>query len=295
VTERLAGEFMVVCPDLRGYGESPKSGSDFSKRTMGADVLALMHQLGYERFAVAGHDRGALVGQRLALEHPEAVSHLAVLDNVPVLDMWESIGADAAVGAYHLFFLAQPSDLPERLLAGSPEAFVDSFLDGWTTVGGTISDEARAAYHRTFSCPEDIRAVCEDYRAGATVDLEHDRADGEAGRRIAAPLLVLWQEPGGAAPPFDPLAIWRGWADDVTGRGLDCGHFLPEERPDEVAAALRELLARPAADAPEAQTPANPARSRQVSSGASSGAKWPAPGTIPCSTWATPAARKPAT
>lgn len=285
---------MVVCPDLRGYGESPKSGSDFSKRAMAADVLALMHQLGYERFAVAGHDRGALVGQRLALEHPEAVSHLAVLDNVPVLDMWESIGADAAVGAYHLFFLAQPSDLPEHLLAGSPEAFVDSFLDGWTTVGGAISDEARAAYHRAFSCPEDIRAVCEDYRAGATVDLEHDRADREAGRRLAAPLLVLWQEPGGAAPPFDPLAIWRGWRTTSRGAGSTAGTSCPRNGPTR----WRPRCASCSPDqpqTPEAQTPANPARSRQVSSGASSGAKWPAPGTIPCSTWATPAARKPAT
>ncbi len=266
MAERLAGEFMVVCPDLRGYGESPKSGSDFSKRAMAADVLALMHQLGYERFAVAGHDRGALVGQRLALEHPEAVSHLAVLDNVPVLDMWGSIGADAAVGAYHLFFLAQPSDLPE----------------------------ARAAYHRAFSCPEDIRAVCEDYRAGATVDLEHDRADREAGRRLAAPLLVLWQEPGGAAPPFDPLAIWRGWRTTSRGAGSTAGTSCPRNGPTR----WRPRCASCSPDqpqTPEAQTPANPARSRQVSSGASSGAKWPAPGTIPCSTWATPAARKPAT
>jgi haloacetate dehalogenase len=172
------------------------------------------------------------------------VSHLAVLDIVPVLEMWESIDADAAVGAYHLFFLAQPGDLPERLLAGDPAAFVNSFLDGWTTVSGAISDTARAAYERAFARPETIHAVCEDYRAGATVDLDHDRADREAGRRITAPTLVLWQAPGGAPPPFDPLAIWRRWADNVEGHGLDCGHFVPEERPEEVAAALRELLKR---------------------------------------------------
>jgi len=209
---------------------------------MARDVLGLMRGLGFDRFAVAGHDRGGLVAQRLALEHPEAVSHLAILDIAPVLDMWESVGADAAVGAYHLFFLAQPPDLPERLLAGAPEAFVDSFLDGWCAVDGAIPDAARAAYYRAFARPEGIRSVCEDYRAGATVDLEHDRGDREAGRRIAAPVLVLWQEPGGTPAPFDPLATWRRWADGVTGHGLDAGHFLPEERPDEVAAALRELV-----------------------------------------------------
>jgi pimeloyl-ACP methyl ester carboxylesterase len=246
VVERFQSDFTLVRPDLRGYGDSPKPEGDDSKRTMAADVLALMRRLGHERFAVAGHDRGVLVGQRLALEHPGSVSHLAVLDNVPVLEMWESIAADAALGAYHLFFLAQPPDLPERLLAGDPAAFVDSFLDGWTAVEGAISEAARRSYQRAFARPETIRAVCDDYRAGATVDLEHDRADRAAGRRIAAPVLALWQEPGGAAPPFDPLAIWRRWADDVQGHGLDCGHFLPEERPDEVAQALRDLTSRQA-------------------------------------------------
>lgn len=242
MTERLRSQFTVVRPDLPGYGDSAVVGSDFSKRAMAGHVLALMRDLGHERFAVAGHDRGGLVAQRLALEHPDAVSHLAILDIVPVLDMWESVGADAALGAYHLFLLAQPPDLPERLLAGAPEAFLDSFLDGWCAVTGAISSAARAAYHRAFARPEGIRGVCEDYRAGASVDLEHDRADREAGRRIAVPVHILWQEPGGTPPPFDPLAIWRRWADEVTGHGLDAGHFLPEERPDDVAAALRELV-----------------------------------------------------
>lgn len=244
VSERLRSEFTVVRPDLPGYGDSVSGASDFSKRAMATDVLALMRDLDHERFAVAGHDRGGLVAQRLAVEHPAAVSHLAILDIVPVLDMWESVGADAALGAYHLFFLAQPPDLPERLLAGAPETFVDSFLDGWSANDGAIPAAARAAYHHAFARPEGIRGVCEDYRAGATVDLEHDRADRGARRRITAPLHVLWQEPGGTPPPFDPLAIWRRWADDVTGHGLDAGHFLPEERPDEVATALRELIHR---------------------------------------------------
>lgn len=168
VAERLRADFTVVRPDLPGYGDSATAISDFSKRAMARDVLALMRGLGHERFVVAGHDRGGLVAQRLALEHPEAVSHLGVLDIVPVLDMWESVGADAAVGAYHLFFLAQPPDLPERLLAGAPAAFVDSFLDGWCAVDGAIPSTARAPYHRAFSRPEGIHSVCEDYRAGAT-------------------------------------------------------------------------------------------------------------------------------
>jgi len=244
VAERLAPTHTVVRPDLRGYGESPLSASDFSKRAMAADVVALAGRLGYEQFAVVGHDRGGLVGQRLALDHPDAVTHLAVLDIVPVLDLWESINADFALAAWHLFFLAQPPPLPERLLAGAIDDFVDHFLDGWTTVPGAITPEAREAYHAAASRPEAIRSVCEDYRAGATVDLEHDRADRNAGRRIAAPVLVLWQEPGGAPPPFDPLQIWDGWADSVEGCGLDCGHFLPEERPAEVAAAVEGLLKR---------------------------------------------------
>lgn len=242
VADRLRDDFTVVRPDLPGYGDSAAAITDVSKRAMAREMLALMRELGFERFAVAGHDRGGLVGQRLALEHPEAVSHLAILDIVPVLDMWESVGADMSLAAYHLFFLAQPPDLPERLLAAAPEAFVDSFLDGWSAVDGAITDGARGAYHRAFARPEGIRGVCEDYRAGATIDLEHDRADRDAGRRITAPLVVLWQEPGGSPPPFDPLAIWRRWADDVSGRSLDAGHFLPEERPGEVADALRDLV-----------------------------------------------------
>ncbi|HMJ74365.1 MAG TPA: alpha/beta hydrolase [Iamia sp.] len=239
VADHLADAFTVVCPDLRGYGDSPLRTGDLSKRTMATDVVALMSALGHERFAIAGHDRGGLVGQRLALDHPDAVTHLTVLDIVPVLDMWSALTADGALGAYHLFFLAQPADLPERLIAAAPEAFADSFLDGWTTVDGAIDDTARATYHRAIARPDAIADLCDDYRAGATIDLAHDREAREAGRRITAPVQVLWQAPGGSPPPFDPLEIWGRWADDVEGQGLDCGHFLPEERPAEVADAIR--------------------------------------------------------
>jgi haloacetate dehalogenase len=244
VTECLASTNTVIRPDLRGYGESPMSVTDFSKRAMADDVVALATRLGYEQFAVVGHDRGGLVGQRLALDHPDAVTHLAVLDIVPVLDMWESINADVALSAWHLFFLSQPAPLPEKLLGGSSAEFVDHFLDGWSTVPGAITVDARRAYHEALARPEAIHAVCEDYRAGASVDLEHDRADRRAGRRISVPVTVLWQEPGGQPAPFDPVAIWSGWADSVDGCGLDCGHFIPEERPAEVANAVKALLKR---------------------------------------------------
>ncbi len=242
VAQRLSSRFTVVRPDLRGYGESPRPTRDMSKRAMAGDVLALMRGLGHDRFAVAGHDRGGLVGQRLALDHPDAVTHLAALDIVPVVDMWASLDANGALGAYHLFLLAQPEPLPELLVGGAPAAFVDSFLDGWSTVDGAITDDAREQYHAAIRAPDTVRAICDDYRAGATIDLEHDRVDRDAGRRIDAPVLVLWQEPGGAPAPFDPVAIWRRWAHEVTGRGLDCGHFLPEERPEDVANALSDFL-----------------------------------------------------
>lgn len=244
VVERLVSTHTVVRPDLRGYGDSPLAVTDLSKRAMAADVLALAAQLGFEQFAVVGHDRGGLVAQRLALDHPDAVSHLAVLDIVPVLDMWESVNADLAVAAWHLFFMAQPPPLPEQLLGGAIDEFVDHFLDGWSTVPGAITSVARDAYHSALRRPEAIHAVCEDYRAGATVDIDHDRADREAMVRIAAPMLVLWQEPGGTPPPFDPVEIWSRWAGSVEGYGLDCGHFLPEERPAEVAEAVTGLLKR---------------------------------------------------
>jgi haloacetate dehalogenase len=249
VAPRLAGEFTVVCPDLRGYGDSDKPEGDpdhqrYAKRAMAADVHRLMTGLGHRRFAVVGHDRGGLVGHRLALDFPDAVERLAVLDVLPALDMWEAMDRWFALGGWHLLLMAQPPDFPERLIGAGAELWLDHLLDSFCGTPGAVIDEARDAYRRSFLDPATIHATCEDYRAGATVDLADDAADRERGRRIGAPVLVLWQQPPGMELPFDPLAVWRGWADEVEGHGLACGHLLAEERPGEVVEALRAFLAR---------------------------------------------------
>jgi haloacetate dehalogenase len=194
VAPRLAGEFTVVCPDLRGYGDSDKPEGDpdhqrYAKRAMAADIHRLMT-------------------------------------------------------GWHLLLMAQPPDFPERLIGAGAELWLDHLLDSFCGTPGAVIDEARDAYRRSFLDPATIHATCEDYRAGATVDLAHDAADRERGRRIGAPVLVLWQQPPGMELPFDPLAVWRGWADEVEGHGLACGHLLAEERPGEVVEALRAFLAR---------------------------------------------------
>jgi haloacetate dehalogenase len=247
VAPRLAERFTVVCPDLRGYGDSDKPPGDpghqrYAKRTMAADVRALMAALGHHRFAVVGHDRGALVGHRLALDHPEAVTRLSVLDVLPQLDMWEAMNRDFGLAGYHLFFLAQPADFPERLIGADPELFLTHTLEAWCGTPGAITPEALDAYRAAFADPATIHATCEDYRAGAGVDVAHDAADRDQGRRISAPVLLLWGQPAGMELPFDPLAVWRRWAGSVDGQALACGHFLAEERPDEVADALQRFL-----------------------------------------------------
>ncbi|MDQ3692575.1 MAG: alpha/beta hydrolase [Chloroflexota bacterium] len=248
VAPALARQWTVVCPDLRGYGESDKPPGDeaheqYSKRTMARDMVTLMDTLGHGRFAVAGHDRGAVVAYRLALDHPAAVTRLAVMSVLPVVDQWDTLRGQAGLGAYHLYLLAQPPDFPERLIGANPDLVLQSFLDGWCATPGAIVAEARAEYARAFRDPRTLHAICEDYRANASIDVEHDRADRAAGRRIMSPLLVLWEQPPEVELPFDPLAVWRQWADDVRGHALDCGHFLPEERPREVAAALASFFA----------------------------------------------------
>lgn len=248
VAPDLADRFTVVVPDLRGYGHSssPDStgGENYTKRAMARDMVAVMRALGFERFRLAGHDRGGRVAYRLALDHPQAVERLALLDIIPTIEMWERVDARRAVSSYHWSFLAQPNPMPERLIAGDPVFYLDHTLASWTRGKSTapFASEALAEYRKCFSRPGGIHGPCEDYRAGATLDPEHDRGDREAGRRIACPTLVLWGSEGTPASSGDVLAIWRDWAEDVRGEAIESGHFLVEEAPDETLRALRDFL-----------------------------------------------------
>ena len=235
----LATEFTVVAADLRGYGESSKPPTTedhepYSKRAMARDQVSLMASLGFDRFAIAGHDRGGRVAYRLALDHPERVDRLAVLDIVPTGDTLRETNRDFALGYWHWFFLAQPYDLPERLIGADPEWFYSRAMRG------VIDPDALAAYLDAARDPATIHAMCEDYRAGMTYDYALDEADRDAGRRIAAPVLALWAGRGPMGGWYDVLSVWRGWANEVSGRAIDCGHYLAEEAPEETA---RELAA----------------------------------------------------
>ncbi|MBE8519591.1 alpha/beta hydrolase [Amycolatopsis sp. H6(2020)] len=245
VAERLAGEHTVICPDLRGYGASakpPATGEDvYAKRTMAADVVALAAALGHERFALVGHDRGALVAFRAGLDHPETVSHLGILDVVPTLDMWNVLhGVPAAVG-YHLFLMAQPPGLPETMIAASADAFFGSFLDAWANDPAAIPAQVRAEYLRASAAA--VPSIVADYRASAGIDVTHDQADLDAGSQLAMPVTVVQQD-WGAQLGYDAAAVWKAWAPDLDHRLTRAGHFMAEEAPDEITAAIRDLLAR---------------------------------------------------
>jgi haloacetate dehalogenase len=240
----LASRFTVVAADLRGYGRSsaPPSqrGERYSKRVMAKDAVALMSALGFEQFAVAGHDRGGRVAYRLALDHPERVTKIAALDIVPTAEMWAGMDAARAMTVYHWMFLAQPEPMPETLIAGAAEAYLDHTLKSWTGDKSlrSFAPEALAAYRAACRDPARVHAMCEDYRAGATIDRALDEADRAAGRRIEAPLLALWGAQGIPARGESPLEVWRRWASNVSGQGIDCGHFVPEEAPEATAQAL---------------------------------------------------------
>ena len=241
VAPRLAEHFSVVAADLRGYGASskPEGGPDhagYSKRAMAQDQVELMQRLGFDRFVVAGHDRGGRVGHRMALDHPGRVKKLAVLDIVPTRTMFAQVNQYLGTVYYHWFFLIQPFDLPERMIGADPEFFVRAFFSRLGS--GTLAPDAIAEYVRAFRDPAVIHASCEDYRAAASIDLEHDAADATA--KVTCPLLVLWGSKGRIAQMFDVSATWREQATDVRGRALPCGHYLPEEAPEQT---LQELLA----------------------------------------------------
>ncbi|MGH2616993.1 MAG: alpha/beta fold hydrolase, partial [Thermomicrobiales bacterium] len=232
IAPRLAHDFTVVATDLRGYGDSgtPPTLPDhapYTMRTLARDQATVMERLGFDHFFVAGHDRGARCAYRLALDHPARVLKLAVLDVVPTGEVFARADMAFARDFWLWSFLAAPHDLPERLIAANPDVMVDHMLDSWSRTPQAFSDEVRAEYKRAFRNPETIHAICEEYRAAATLDYQHDLAD-RGRRRISCPVLALWSKHGAVSAWYDALAIWRDWADDVRGRALDCGHVLPE-------------------------------------------------------------------
>ncbi|THD81983.1 MAG: alpha/beta hydrolase [Phenylobacterium sp.] len=239
----LARDFTVVAPDLRGYGRStaPKDAPDhepYSKRAMARDAVALMRHLGFDRFDLAGHDRGGRVAYRLALDHPDAIRRLSILDIIPTAEVWARADRRMAIGYWHWMFLTQPHPGPEQIIGQDPELFF--FKAQYRGVAGAFDRQAYADYVACLKTTGMIHAICEDYRAGATYDRLLDEAD-RGKRKIAAPLQVLWGKKGALEAWYDTLAIWRDWADDVRGQAIDCGHFIPEEKPAETIAALRSF------------------------------------------------------
>lgn len=245
VVANLAADHTVIVPDLRGYGASDKPAETdedtYSKRVMAADIIEAARVLGHEKFALAGHDRGALVAIRAALDHPEVVTHLLSLDVLPTLDMWDILrGVDARV-AWHLYLMAQPAGIAEPMIEATADTFFASFIDGWVSTPEAIPEEYRAEYLRASRGA--VTSIVADYRASAGIDLRHDREDRDAGRTLAMPVMVIQQD-WGVQLGFDARALWGAWAKDLDHRTLAAGHFMAEEDPAAIIAAIRELLGR---------------------------------------------------
>ena len=253
VAPELAKMFTVVCADLRGYGASgtPPSTPDhapYAKTAMAADMVVLMERLGFERFSVVGHDRGGRVAYRLALEHADRVDRLAVLDVVPTSEALDRADARLALGYWPWSLLAQPEPLPERLIASDPAAFVDAALEGWGSKREAFPEELRRFYVEALANPASAHAICEEYRAAATLDYAADRRDREFDRKIEAPTLILWAAGGPLDSWYEeaggPIGIWSKWAGELSGKALAAGHFFPEQNPEDTVTALRAFLGR---------------------------------------------------
>jgi len=232
----LSKKFHVICPDLRGYGDSSKPNTDsnhtpYSKREMAKDMVDVMQQMGHDTFNVAGHDRGARVTHRMALDYPEKITKAAVLDIVPTYEMFQQIDQVVATGYYHWFFLIQDNNVPEHLIGADPDFYLNDKLKRWSTYPEKFNPEVVSDYQRCFRNPETIHASCEDYRAAASIDLKYDEAD--LNTKVLCPLLVLWGEHGMMGKHFDMLKIWKNKSDRVSGRSVDSGHFLAEEASEE--------------------------------------------------------------
>jgi len=251
VAPLLSHQFAVVLADLRGYGSSgcPPSAPDhapYAKRAMGQDMVSVMEQLGHPRFSVAGHDRGGRVAYRMALDHPERIQRLAVLDVLPTETVWERADWRFVLDYWPWSLLAQPEPLPERILSAAPEAIVEDALGGWGSPLAAFPAEVRTAYVEAIRDPDHAHAICEEYRAAATIDRLNDKADRASGRRIVCPLLALWSAEGSLGTWYTqeggPISLWREWADDVRGHALGTGHFFPEEAPERTADALSRFF-----------------------------------------------------
>lgn len=250
VAPTLARRHTVLLMDLRGRGDSsrPPASADhaaYSKRAMAADALAVMRHFGFEHFAVCAHDRGARVAHRLALDHPQAVTRMMLLDIAPTLAMYEGTTEDFARSYWHWFFLIQPAPTPERAIEADPAAWVREGMGSRHAGLAPFTREALAEYERCLAIPGSATAVCEDYRASATIDLEHDRLDRDAGRRVAAPLRVLWGANGVVGRCFDVMALWRAAATQVSGRALECGHYIAEELPQALLDEMQSFFGEP--------------------------------------------------